>query len=185
MKFRSSTHKSGVVSLRLLAILASLCLVPLLVFAAAPQWWSDRGVLNPTATPNDYAAANQGQVKNIAKAAAAEFDATLPGGAGNVLHTLVAGWSSPTSQANNYAAINLGQLKNLAKPFYDRLIAVSYVDAYPWTGFSNSSNDYAVANIGQVKNLFSFNLRSLDVAHDMDSNGLADWWERYYFGIQA
>ena len=149
---------------------------------AVPNWWSQRGVLNPNASPDDYALANQGELKNIATAAVAEFDERLPGGAGDTLHSLVNGWNQPNAQRNDFAPVNLGQLKNLAKPFYDRLIAVGYADSYPWTSIPNSPDDFAVANIGQAKNLFSFDLLATDIVHDSDQNGLPDWWENYYFG---
>src|SRR6185369_1115091 len=115
-----------------------------------------RGVLAQDASADDYAPANQGQAKNIAKAAAAEMDARLTGGAGDQVHSLIDSWSTPGSPANDFAPINLGQLKNLAKPFYDRLIAVGLADSYPWQRSQVAPDDFAVANIGQVKNLFSF-----------------------------
>jgi alpha-tubulin suppressor-like RCC1 family protein len=156
--------------------------IPFLVIGAAPNWWSQRGVLNPNASPDDYAWANQGQLKNIATAAVAEFDEHLPGGAGDTLHSLVNGWNQPNAQRNDFAPVNLGQLKNAVRSFYDRLIAIGYADTYPWTGAPNPPDDFAIANIGQVKNLFSFDLLATDIVHDSDQNGLPDWWEKYYFG---
>ncbi len=38
-----------------------------------PDWWTERGVLIPDTAANDYAAANQGQVKWMAACAAAEL----------------------------------------------------------------------------------------------------------------
>ncbi len=126
----------------------------------APSWWSSQGVINGH-PPNDYAAANQGQVKNIARAAAAMMDAQLPGGAGDAVHALVNSWATPTAQTNDFAAVNLGQLKSVAKPFYDVLIAGGWRSGYPWNGSVNAPADYAIANIGQVKNIFSFDLTPL------------------------
>ena len=136
--------------------------------AAAPGWWSQRGVLISTAAPDDYALANQGQLKNIAKAAVDEFDAHLPGGAGNTLHNLVSGWNQSNAQTNDFAPVNLGQIKNVAKPFYDRLITVHYADNYPWTSSPNTPDDFSIANIGQVKSLFSFDLLATDLVHDSE-----------------
>src|SRR5205823_13728383 len=119
---------------------------------------------------------------NMARAAVAEFDAHMPGGAGDVLHNLVAGWSQSNPQRNDFAPVNLGQLKHVAKPFYDRLITVHYASDYPWTGSAISPDDFAMANIGQVKQLFGFDLLAVDLTHDSDQNGLPDWWETYYFG---
>src|SRR6266576_3613912 len=94
MKSCRRTYKSGLVSPRVMAGILGLAILPLVGFAAAPSWWSARGILKPGAQPNDYAPINQGQLKNIAKAAAAELDAQLPGGAGDVVHNLVASWTS-------------------------------------------------------------------------------------------
>ncbi len=155
-----------------------------LLWAQTPQWWYEG--LNPpvkTSGANDYAAVNQGQVKNIAVKAVAELDADLPGGAGDILRTLATNLSGSTMNTNDYAAVNLGQLKALTVPFFDRLLVFRYyghpleTGTYPWlSGSANPANDYAMANIGQVKNLFSFDLTITG------TNGLPDWWQNYYFG---
>jgi len=125
-----------------------------------PGWWQRREVLisTPTGT-NDYAAANQGQVKHIARSAWDELEA-LPGGAG---------FTFAVSNVQNYAAVNIGQLKYMAAPFYDRLQMT-----YPWLDAA-VTNDFAAANVGQVKNLFSFN-----PGLDSDGDGMPDGWERQY-----
>ena len=179
MKSPNSSEKKGGISLRLLLGIA-LALLPLVLLAQAPGWWSQRGVTNSN-SPNDYAAVNQGQVKNIAVNAVAELDENLSqfGGAGPVLEQLAVTLSGTTPNTNDYAAVNLGQLKNLAMPFYDRLLQVGYrahpleSGTYPWVG--GSPNDYAMANIGQVKNLFSF-----EVTLCTDESGLPDWWRQLY-----
>jgi hypothetical protein len=130
-------------------VLAMSGLVVLAASAAGPDWWQADGVLNSN-PPNDYAPVNQGQLKNFVRAATSELDASIPGGAGDPLHGLVAGWGTPTPQTDDYAPVNLGQLKAVAKPVYDRLIAVGYTNQYPWTNPGNPPNDYAPANIGQV-----------------------------------
>jgi len=149
--------------------------------SSCPSWWSAYGVLSGT-TPADYAAANQGQAKYMAVAAAAELDNDLSqfGGAGSALDTLAANLLSGTTNSTDYAVINLGQLKALAQPFYDRLLALGYerppltTGTYPWVGLT--PNDYAVANIGQVKNLFRF-----DVTYSSFGTGIPDWWAEEYF----
>ena len=146
------------VSVRATFSLAAAFIIPLLAYAGAPSWWSQRNVLVSGANADDYAAANQGQLKNIAKAAVAEMDAKLAGGAGDELHSLVNGWSTPGGQTADFAPLNLGQLKNAARLFYDRLIAAGLADSYPWVGSPHSPDDFAVANIGQVKSLFSFEI---------------------------
>jgi probable HAF family extracellular repeat protein len=172
---RALLHRGGLVFI-------ALALIPFLVIAAAPTWWTQRGVLVSNAASDDYALANQGQLKNFANAAVAEFDAHLPGGAGDTLHALANSWNQPSALRNDFASFNLGQLKNTAKPFYDRLITAGYTDRYPWTTGGIQADDFAIANIGQLKALFNFDLMATDLAHDTDHNGLPDWWERYYFG---
>lgn len=182
MKHSPPEKRDGFLSLRLVLALLAAVLLPLVAYAAAPAWWAERGIPVQGATADDYAPANQGQLKNIAKAAVAEMDAKLPGGAGDALHNLVASWSSPGAQTNDFAPLNLGQLKSVAIPFYERLILMRYVDTYPWAGSSNGADDFSAANLGQIKNLFSFDFVATDAAHDSDGNGLPDWWEKYYFG---
>ncbi|MBW8780721.1 MAG: sugar-binding protein [Verrucomicrobia bacterium] len=164
-----------------LVAFASACLN-----AQGPAWWSQRGVLNGDATPDDYAAVNQGQVRNIAKQGYEEMKAKLPDGAGATLDAL---WATPAGSTDDYRAINLGQLKNLAKPFYDRLAIFGYTgqplaagQTYPWSNSATAADDYALVNIGQVKNLFSFDLSAFSASFDSDGNGLPDWWELKYFG---
>jgi len=177
-----STRWKGFSVLRVVGLIAGTALVPLLLYAGAPSWWSQREVIVPATAPDDYAPANQGQVKHIATAAVREMDAKLPGGAGIALHELINNWSVSAAETNDFAPINVGQLKKVAKPFYDRLIAAALATQYPWTNSINNADDFAVANIGQVKKLFSFELPAADLLYDSDHNGLPDAWERQYFG---
>lgn len=162
------------------AVLIALMVLPQCVMAAPPAWWSDRGIIQKDASDqpapmDDYAAVNQGQLKNIAAAAKGELDTYVAnGGSGPVLDAFVSSWAE-SQQGDDYAAVNIGQLKALATPFYDRLIEIGYSTAYPWSDSSTPANDYAVANIGQVKSLFSF-----DLAKDTDGDGIPDWWEIKY-----
>ena len=160
----------------LLLALVLVALLPRSLHAQAPGWWQQRGVMNGGAS-DDYAAINQGQLKNLVRAAVEEMDSALSlhGGAGAPLHQLVTGWVTPTAQTDDYAAVNLGQLKTVARPVYDRLVAVGVADGYPWGTSVTPPDDFAVANIGQAKNLFSFN-----ILKDTDGDGLPDWWERKY-----
>ena len=69
-------------------------------FGAAPAWWSAYGVINGTNTA-DYAAINQGQLKNLATLASYELDSDLfkeqaansdedsPGGARGTIHEVI------------------------------------------------------------------------------------------------
>jgi hypothetical protein len=181
MKLVPPDQRRAISAVRLSLALAAIVMLPLLLYAA-PVWWSQRNVLVQNTAPDDYAPANHGQLKNIARAAAAEMDAKLPGGAGDKIHALINTWLTPTSQTNDFATVNLGQLKNVAKPFYDRLIAAGLAARYPWTNVPNQSDDFAIANVGQVKNLFSFDLPAVDPLYDGDNNGLPDLWEQQYFG---
>jgi hypothetical protein len=148
-------------------LLCSLLLAANVIAADAPAWWQTRGVLQANATPNDYAALNVGQLKQLAFSAWQELE-TLPGGAGFQ--------PTFTNAANNYAAVNVGQLKAVALPFYDRLIALGIVTYFPCVN-NPSANNFAIANIGQAKNIFSF---SLNPVTDTDGDGMADDWEAFH-----
>jgi hypothetical protein len=159
------------------------CLVPAAAAAAfmalqfawaeGPSWWTDRGVLDPQKSPNDYAAVNMGQLKWIAFNAYLELETNLPGGAGTELYDALDDW---LWDGVNYAPANVGHLKYLGSLFYRRLTAEEYTNALPWTN-APTDPDFALANIGQVKNLFDF-----DLAADSDADSMPDWWERRHFG---
>ena len=166
MKLAPPDDRHGLTPPRVLVALFLCALLPLLAYAAAPAWWSERGVTIATATPDDYAPVNQGQLKNIAAAAMAELDAKLPGGAGEALHHFVNTWSASIPRTNDFAPVNLGQLKQAAAPFYDRLISAGLAENYPWAEAAAASDDFAIANIGQVKNLFNFELLITDPPQD-------------------
>ena len=64
------------------------CILPL-ILAEVPAWWRDRGVLKTDGTglpvaASDFAAANQGQLKNFAIAAYEEFLAKIPAELGGI-----------------------------------------------------------------------------------------------------
>lgn len=179
----------------------TLALLPLWLWADAPAWWTEQGVLNTGSgvVADDYAAANQGQVKNIAKKAYMAMQAKGLVEANSPLTTMVEAWdavvANPGPTTDDYAAINLGQLKNVAAPFYIRLREMNYtgqpflpsqspteVNPYPWSFSATTADDYALANIGQVKNLFSFAITSPVDPNDTDSDGLPDDSEMFYFG---
>jgi hypothetical protein len=95
MKFVSRDKRSAGSVRRLTLCLAAAALVPLLLYGSAPSWWLPRGVLAEGQAADDYAPVNQGQLKNIAKSAAAEMDAKLNGGAGLELQTLIQSLGQP------------------------------------------------------------------------------------------
>lgn len=153
--------------------MAAVCLLAHLgstSFAQAPAWWTRQAVINPQKTADDFAAANIGQLKNLAAKAAQEMNSVLPGGAGGSINSLVMGWTSNTAQADDYAAVTLGQAKAVAVRFYDRLQALGVSASPPWTSGSHAPDDRAALNLGQLKFLFAFQIpdqmRSLDALKD-------------------
>ena len=128
MNKNRKTHGAG----RWIA-LSMLVVSAVTLSASEPAWWGARGVLDSNRPPQDYAAANQGQVKNFARQAYLEMESILPGGAGVAISNLVNGFTDQ----DNYAPVNLGQLKTVAAPFYDRLIGLGYASNYPWSWATN------------------------------------------------
>jgi hypothetical protein len=174
---------------------------------AYPAWWFEREVIartDPTkanpAHPADYppaadfAALNQGQLKQFATAAFAELQAHLPGGAGPAITALVQSWyvlegdafqldargrrvPLATGKTSDFAPVTQGQLKEVVRHFFDRLQAELYYPTeqpYPWSAPSaKPAADYAMANLGHIKSLFQF-----DLTTDSDGDGIPDWWEK-------
>ena len=181
---------------RFAALTGFLCLIGLAftVRATDPAWWTNSAtqVIDPNSDHSvsaNYAPANLGQLKNVARQAKLHLDTYLPGGAGAQIGTMVSGFS--TDPAVNYAPINLGQLKAVARPFYDRLGSAGYDTkanliahgyptnwsfSYPWDPSTPISANYAPANLGQVKMAFSFDLAGKTASLDGDSDGLPDAW---------
>lgn len=154
--------------------LAAVCLIVGIaaLLLAEPAWWVQRGVRDPAKDPSDYAVLNQGQLKNLARAARDEMNDYLIGGAGDQINTLVDGWNNPTANTSDFAVVTAGQLKALAKFFYDRLIAAGRASSYPWTDGTEDDKDFAVVNLGQAKQVFGF-----DVFMDANTDGVDDIWE--------
>lgn len=146
---------------------------------ATPGWWAERGALAIGSVPDDYAVINQGQIKNLARAARDEMNAKLPGGAGAGINALVNAWTTTHTLSDDYAVVTTGQLKALAAPFYDRLTAAGLATGYPWNQAGAVADNYAAANIGQAKNLFSFVIPALSNV-DTDGDGLTNLQESEY-----
>ena len=152
-------------------------------YAAEPAWWAEQGVKTGGAQPDDYAAANIGQLKHMASKAAALIHARFPEGEGAAISTLISSWSTAAVNParDDYAVLNQGQLKAVAKKFYFRLNELGYHASnlpagriYPWTETDSSDDDnYAAANLGQLKYVFSFILINLKdpAASIIDSDG--------------
>ena len=167
--------------LSLRSFLAALLCLPLGLAAAAPGWWAPHNVTSVQPADN-YAVANQGQLKNIARKAYDALQEQLPSSAwtapqGASLAALIRSWYNDdaltavkTTGTDPYAAVNQGQLKSVALPFYQVLLANGYISSLPvWADPNHSGADhYALANLGQVKNLFTFSL-------DVNMTGLRLW----------
>ena len=161
----SGTHNS--IALRFLLPAVCLLVLPFAGFADNPQWWVDRGVVSTnSATTNDYAVANQGQLKWFATNAYLELEANLTGGAGSNVESFVQSLSS----TNNYYPVNLGQLKYAAGLYFDRLIEEGVTNSYPWTTNTADDVDYAPVNLGQLKVAFDFDVSG--GSGDTDGDGL-------------
>lgn len=142
-------------------LLPLLLLLPATLAARQP-WWNEEKIITG-ATPDDYAAANVGQLKNFASRAAQSMDGRLQlaGGSGLVITAMINGWKSPSSTLrDDYSALTLGQFKNVLQRFYDRLADVKGVPpAYPWDASpaqAGAADDYAIVNLGQLKRGFDF-----------------------------
>lgn len=125
----------------------------------APEWWTTRNVIVPGASADDYAVLNQGQVKQLVVAAAAECTNKLGASSQTYWTTLtstISGWQASHSTADDFAAVSVGQLKAVALPFYQRLKDAGKISALPSWATQAGSDDYAAANIGQAKALFAF-----------------------------
>ena len=167
-------------------------------FADIPEWWVSQGVIQQqvnkqTVAADDYAALNQGQLKQLCSAAVAEMNDKFQfnGGAGQVLNDLVRSWHTPNIDSDDYAVVTLGQLKTVAEPVYDRLISAKMTSSYPWLPHSSGTDDYALANVGQAKALFSFSFLTDDsrawlaryklppsaLNIDSDLDGVTNWHE--------
>ena len=142
-----------------------------------PAWWTELGVLDPSAEPNDFAMAVQGQVKWIASRAAHGLGeaGALAGGSGPSCSALAASFTP----SNNALPVTLGQLKATAAPFWARLAELVPSSApSPWAGEADPQ-DFALVNVGQVKAAFSLDLAPLiDPEADADGDGIPNGWER-------
>lgn len=155
---------------RLRAIIVALqfsCLI-LPNYAAAPDWWQTRNILVPPSVPaDDYAALNQGQLKNLVRGAIDELNATLPGGAGTALTTMLSAWRGSSVNSDDYAVVTVGQVKAVAKLVYTQMQAQGHVvGALPWSNGVQNYDDYAIANIGQAKAAFGFVVPNIDTDGD-------------------
>lgn len=159
------------------------------LFAAPPQWWTNRGAVDPNATPDDYAAVTQGQLKHFTQKAVQEMNTNLSGGAGFQLNYLVEtwkqeyrlnDWNDTDPKPEDFVAMNAGQLKFIANKIWLRLIETGYSGSPPSWLAANPATDSQIVNIGQLKTGFDFDLGG-PTSGDQNGNGIPDWWEDEYF----
>lgn len=161
------------------AVLAASCLLVPASSAALPAWWSVGPLTVLTAAPaDDFAYANQGQIKHFTKVFVQYLNGPSGIGAGTSLNALVTSWATPTAATDDFSRTNLGQVKQIGKLVYDRMVATGKLfvppgttHTYPWTAAIGDDDDFAYANIGQIKQLFNFELAG---AGDRDGDGLPD-----------
>lgn len=164
---------------RVLLLMAACGLLLSSAAGVAPTWWTTRGVIDASKTADDYSALNQGQLKNLVRAAVEEMNDKLPGGAGADLNALLASWQTSTT-ADDYAAVNIGQLKAMATKVRTRLIAAGMGNELPALGTTSTDDDddFALANVGQAKAVFAFAILTPPVEDgDNDGDGLSNQQE--------
>jgi hypothetical protein len=184
---KSEHSADASISPRLIMAMAAMILFfsTLAVLASQPAWWNNRGAVNPSATPDNYSMANEGQLKEFTEQAVNEMNNNLPNGAGSPLNTLVNGWITDYStngynasnlKPSDYQAMNTGQLKSIGNMVWTQLVAAGYTNSLPgWLVVTSS--DSQAANLGQLKTVFNF-----DLTYSSDGNPLPNWWRMYNYG---
>jgi len=135
-----------------------------------PSWWYTRNIFKPNSTPDDYAAINQGQLMNLARAAILEMNERLPAAVHprlDSLNQLLLSWLNPEGgnlNRDDYQVVTVGQLKELGSEFFHALEEVRVELAPGWQAIGvpwhqNHPQDLApldeIVNIGQAKELFA------------------------------
>ncbi|MGV3658632.1 MAG: thrombospondin type 3 repeat-containing protein [Prosthecobacter sp.] len=181
--FLPSRLRRGCSRLGAMVALVSTALLLQSATAVAPTWWSSRGVFKEgTPVVDDYRALNQGQLKNLVRAAVEEMNATLPDGAGPDLNALLATWrtNATNGTSDDYTAVNVGQLKALGKLVRARLAEEGLTAPAMGTTTTSDDDDFALANVGQAKAMFAFPITNLlgGDDDDYDHDGLTNAQER-------
>lgn len=173
------------------------------VSALPPSWWQQpdsagRRVVYPSViNSNNFAPANIGQAKFMAKRAIETLRMYAPAVANDIEAELVGpgniipSWNVPAPGSElakqQYAPLQIGQLKAIADPFYARLNAhnsawlngqllanatkdtADSTNFFPWTTAPGDDKNKAIASIGQLKAVFSLHFDDLEVT-DPDEN---------------
>lgn len=96
-----------------------------------PEWWSERGALDPDASAQHLAVVNGGQLKWIATQLYDEMQTLLPAGAGFELDSVFAAPKVPFDSGyddwveNQHVPVNLGQAKHVAHQYFKSLNQIS------------------------------------------------------------
>jgi hypothetical protein len=139
-----------------------------------PSWWKGLAatggpVSNPpaplsaTATADDFAVANIGQLRSMFDAANADMVARLST-AGVTEAAIV--WPTNSLPRDDFAALNMAQLKAVAGLFYDkmRLPPLNLDARKPWEAVTGGTaipvaDDFSLVNLGQLKRAFQWELQ--------------------------
>lgn len=160
--------------------------------ASPPGWWQSwhihQGQLyylksSDDSRVDDYVAANVGQLKNFATAAASRMKSVLSnhGKEGQEIAAMIDEWKTPTASADDYAILTAGQAKAVAIKFYDRLASIHAwpANSQPWPALPTAATDDSAAiNLGQLKSIFSFDILNPD--EDYDDDGIPNGFEIRY-----
>lgn len=145
-----------------------------------PVWWTAYGVTKPNASPAPDAAATTGQLKWCVRQTAALLDnvATNVGGAGP--------WLSWTAEglplSDNDSAVTVAEFAALVEPVVDRVQQLEIDSMFTpaqWSSISDlfdyGSHSNEPVSLAHLKNVFNF-----DPEIDSYTDGIPDWWQRYW-----
>lgn len=167
LRKEESSREASLTVQQLALTMALFAVLALTLQAAQPAWWTATGGPLNSNAPNDYVAANQGQLKQFTQKAVTYMDGHLTNSAETTLDSMVLGWSN-YYQTNGYSStnpapadfkvVNQGQLKTVANLVYTSLSAGGYMTTNFPTWTQTNASDYKVANLGQLKQVFDFEL---------------------------
>ncbi len=168
LRRRGATSTESSLTLQQLGLMLGIfTILSVSLEATQPAWWTATGGPLNSNPPNDYAVANQGQLKQFTQKAAAYLNANLTNGAGATLNSMVTGWSN-YYQTNGYTStnpapadlkvVNQGQLKYIASLVYPQLSTAGYMSTNVPTWLQTNASDFKAANLGELKQIFAFQI---------------------------
>ncbi|MEI9896937.1 MAG: hypothetical protein WDN28_24530 [Chthoniobacter sp.] len=116
---------------------------------APPGWWS------ATDVQGGQTAVTRGLLKSVARHAAAHLDATLPGGAGGALHSLVDGYQPGVEDG---LEVTFGTMRAVALPFYQRLWQEGWTGETPWDLDAPENANGTPLTFPELETAFGFDL---------------------------